>query len=577
MMESNRLTASAALIGLAILALACDSTEPNLPPTVTIESPADSAIFKEGQDIALQGTATDPEEGELPDSVLAWHSDIDGLIGSGSSATLVEGTPDLHTITFSAFDSEEDTGIATIRVRIKPNQPPTVAIVSPDSGFSVVEGSAVDFSAEISDPEQGTLPAGSVVWRSDRDGELGRGADISVSTLSVGDHEIRLTGTDERGLSSTDTIGVAIVPNQPPSVAIESPADGAIFEFGSTIEFRGVVADVEDGSIPDASVVWESHVDGQFGNGPALASEALGIGVHTVRLTATDSHGDPGSAAISINITAPAPTPGFRIDLRFLSSATSDQMLAFTEAQARWGELITGDVDDNPLSLSAGACGISSPAIESVIDDVIIFVTIGPFDGPGGVLGAAGPCALRETGSLPIVGRMIFDVADVENLLASGRFDEVILHEMGHVIGIGTIWRRLDLLDGAGGPDPVFTGPRAVAAFDSIGGIDFDGSPVPVENTGGSGTRDSHWRESVFDNELMTGFLDSGANPLSVVTVASLEDLGYAVDLSLSDPFTLTFPPPAGPDQPGLELRDVILTDPILVVDRFGVARPVQR
>ena len=60
---------------------------------------------------------------------------------------------------------------------------------------------------------------------------------------------------------------------------------------------------------------------------------------------------------------------------------------------------------------------------------------------------------------------------------------------------------------------------------------------VPVANTGGPGTADAHWRESVFDNELMTGYIDSGSNPLSAVTVGSLADIGYGVDLAASDPY----------------------------------------
>jgi hypothetical protein len=65
---------------------------------------------------------------------------------------------------------------------------------------------------------------------------------------------------------------------------------------------------------------------------------------------------------------------------------------------------------------------------------------------------------------------------------------------------------------------------------------------VPVENTGGAGTRDSHWRESTFNNELMTGYLNNGSNPLSRITVASLADIGYQVDISRADAYS----PPAG-------------------------------
>ena len=69
---------------------------------------------------------------------------------------------------------------------------------------------------------------------------------------------------------------------------------------------------------------------------------------------------------------------------------------------------------------------------------------------------------------------------------------------------------------------------------------------MPVEDTGGPGTADGHWRESVLDNELLTGFIDSGSNPLSVVTVGSLEDIGYVVDLSAADSFTLNLSLRAG-------------------------------
>ncbi len=106
------------------------------------------------------------------------------------------------------------------------------------------------------------------------------------------------------------------------------------------------------------------------------------------------------------------------------------------------------------------------------------------------------------------------------------------MHEMGHVVGFGTLWSlkgRLQNPSLSGGADPFFNGPEAIAAFDRNGGAGYSGgAKVPVENTGGSGTADSHWRESVFDTELLTGFLDGGVpNPLSVISVASLADLGY--------------------------------------------------
>jgi hypothetical protein len=42
----------------------------------------------------------------------------------------------------------------------------------------------------------------------------------------------------------------------------------------------------------------------------------------------------------------------------------------------------------------------------------------------------------------------------------------------------------------------------------------------------------------VFRNELMTGFINAGANPLSSVSFASLQDIGYMVDARRADPWT---------------------------------------
>ena len=90
-------------------------------------------------------------------------------------------------------------------------------------------------------------------------------------------------------------------------------------------------------------------------------------------------------------------------------------------------------------------------------------------------------------------------------------------------------------------PDTHFNGLKAVAAFDAAGGSSYTGAKVPVENMGGSGNRDSHWRESVLDNELMTTHivLSSENNPLSAITIQAMADIGYSVDVTQADAYTL--------------------------------------
>jgi hypothetical protein len=62
-------------------------------------------------------------------------------------------------------------------------------------------------------------------------------------------------------------------------------------------------------------------------------------------------------------------------------------------------------------------------------------------------------------------------------------------------------------------------------------------------------------------------------DPLSRVTVSSLADLGYTVNVSGADPYTWTPPPPglrAFVHGPRVELKNDLLRLPIHVVDEGG-------
>lgn len=265
--------------------------------------------------------------------------------------------------------------------------------------------------------------------------------------------------------------------------------------------------------------------------------------------------GDPGEPGDPAG-PGPAPDRPFRIELVFVGPGLAPELEApFREAAARWGEIIRSDPPAYRLDKPAGACGFNEPAYRGTVDDLLIHVVIEPIDGRGGILGAAGPCFLRAPGDggLPVNGGMRFDSHDIEYLRSTGRLVSTILHEMGHVLGIGTLWDRRGLLDyQASGSatclgtssfsrPPTFTGATATGEYHRLGGL---GHP-PVEDRYGPGTRCGHWHQAAFGNELMTGFLGGGGSPLSGLTVASLADLGYAVDASRADPYELPLCSPA--------------------------------
>lgn len=234
--------------------------------------------------------------------------------------------------------------------------------------------------------------------------------------------------------------------------------------------------------------------------------------------------GEVGAEAALVAAVSP-----FTIEVRFLGGLTENQKNAFKAAANRWTTLIVGDLPSVQIN-------------GEMIDDILIEAQGRNIDGPGGILGQAGPTHLRPPNAgaaafLPVKGVMAFDAADLASMEQNGTLADVITHEMGHVLGIGSVWDSKELLRNAGTNNPTFSGPRAMEEFGRLRGT--GPRRVPVENTGGPGTADSHWRETIFRNELMSGFISGPGNPLSRVTAASLADIGYEVNMEAAEDFAL--------------------------------------
>jgi len=190
-----------------------NGTDPpeNEAPTATITSPASESVFDIDTPIEFQGTGSDAEDGSLTGDALAWSSSIDGPFGAGTSLIVDLSVGD-HTITLTATDSEQATGSADISITIEglPEQPPTAVIVAPADGALFDEGAGVAFVGSGSDPGGPELPESAFAWTSDLDGSIGTGTSFSRSDLSLGNHTITLSVTDEQNLTGTATVGIGI-------------------------------------------------------------------------------------------------------------------------------------------------------------------------------------------------------------------------------------------------------------------------------------------------------------------------------------------------------------------------------
>ncbi|MCZ7630413.1 MAG: hypothetical protein M5U19_15865 [Microthrixaceae bacterium] len=252
----------------------------------------------------------------------------------------------------------------------------------------------------------------------------------------------------------------------------------------------------------------------------------------TVTLEVDDSDSAPVSETVDITV-GPAPAENYGITLRLDPGMDPVFQAAFEDAAARWEQVITAGVPDVALNLPGGLMGWV-PAFKGTVDDVLIDARATPIDGPGNVLGSAGGILIRPGHWQPYYGVMQFDTADLQMLDAKGWLYEVILHEMGHVLGLGTSWmfqgRIADPFT-----KPGYTGQAGIAAYRELGGS----GRVPVENQGSLGTALGHWRESFFADELMTGHLGPADAKLSRLSIAALADQGYGVDMSVADTYSI--------------------------------------
>ena len=270
----------------------------------------------------------------------------------------------------------------------------------------------------------------------------------------------------------------------------------------------------------------------------------------------------------------------FDIDLIFVGDFTEDQKELFRQAARRWEAIITSDIPDQKIVRDSDSIvGDSDCANDAslIVDDLRIYAEITGIDGPHGILALAGPEQVRDQSLLPVTGCMEFDVADINSI----DLYSTIVHEMGHVLGFGTIWHLLGLLrDHPSMPtmNPLFPSPTRTSAD--------RWRLQPSMTQGARATREKryrwrsrrarfagrHWRESVFGDEIMSPFASDREEPLSAITIQSLADIGYAVDVSQADPYRL---PPRGSltrRAPGrrIRLENDIRSGPVRVVDTNG-------
>jgi hypothetical protein len=267
--------------------------------------------------------------------------------------------------------------------------------------------------------------------------------------------------------------------------------------------------------------------------GQVLSQQVLSRGTHKLQLPANapaevllkiDRTGTDATYVLS-GFESEASEP-FNIDLEFEGGLSASQQQILQAAAKSVAGLI--------------GKGLPSAIVDGkIIDDLNIKVSLANLDGASGTQAQTKIDFMRYGTMLPAQSITQFDAADIAELEKSGQLFSVAQHEFLHALGFGNLWEAKGLVDYAGTPLAQYNGKNAVDAFKDLGGLtDY----VSLE-TQGDGSAGLHWNDALFKDEVMTkdlGFKSGPEgqpiSPISTVTIASLVDLGYQVNLNRATP-----------------------------------------
>ena len=261
------------------------------------------------------------------------------------------------------------------------------------------------------------------------------------------------------------------------------------------------------------------------------------------------------SAGLYVRV-APAGADPFNIELVFVDDFTDARKDLMQQAARRFEAIITQGLPDVDFSSNGfdfvADGGRVNREIGDIVDDLRIFV-LKSHDSQ--YAGRAGPNYVRPgnpTG-LPALGRVFINTKHPANLVGYesiwqeedwGR--DLMLHEIAHVLGFGILWQEFGLVHETSG-HAYFSGELAVEAFNAAGGEPYVGNKVPVESrilSGGCGGG-LHWNPYVFrgfDRLFGAEIMEENSgqeHALSAITIQSLADLGYVIDVNQADPYRL--------------------------------------
>ncbi|HEY4248180.1 MAG TPA: LamG-like jellyroll fold domain-containing protein [Lacunisphaera sp.] len=276
-------------------------------PAVSLTAPTSGAAYTAPGSFTLSATASDP------DGTVSKVEFFQGTTKIGEDANAPYNFPvsGLNAGNYSYFARVTDnTGAtadsSTISITVSsPNLPPTVALTAPVDGATFIAPATITLTASAADAD-GTIAHVDFYQGSALIGQgLNAPYSISTSTLFTGSYVFSAKAYDNSGaLTTSSAVNVTVLnPNQPPTVAITSPATGASYDDPANFSINASASD-PDGSIAKVELFQNGSRVGQSLSTPfTFAISGLPMGIYDFVARATDNQNSAvDSAPVRITV-----------------------------------------------------------------------------------------------------------------------------------------------------------------------------------------------------------------------------------------------------------------------------------
>ena len=583
------------------------------PDTALSFTPPGSVSIAPGGDVALRATVKDQNGHPITGADLAWAS-ADTTVVRVNSFGLVEA------VTVGSTEVTATAASVTGRLQITVTHPAEIGTLSTGPFVLSSLGDTVQLSAVLHDENGSDVVGAMISWES---------GDPSVATvdslglvMAVSSTRRAVVGDPNSGPWGTEPIPTVITATSGPvaeyrwdievqQAAVEVvvvPAADTIWGGGGVVELTATAfdanghelvyweIDLSDGrKLTNKSFRWSSDnpaVAQPYRHGSSSPRRVVGLseGMATITATAGSRNGPSGQA--SIVVISASSERGYPIHVNFLGDVDEDLRWGIEAAAATWSRLLDPTLAapftfNRPWTYGGDWSEMGSFETDDMLPPGLHLYMVDSTARRS--LGWGGPTGARRYGisEVPMdpVGviamnheRFRYIKEEYESRAPNygpqdyfAKVHQIAMHEIGHVLGIGTSdrWRKYLHV-----PDPTqpqyayLTDPDVIAVFDRLGGTAFPQETPKIPLSGDH----AHWLGCAVRNELMNA-ITSPDNLLSELTLAALA-YGYVYDAATAPAQELdpagwnsglcrggqVDPPAAAP--PVLDLNDVILPKP---------------